>query len=204
MFPVPILIGHGTKGHTMNSGILLSARMIGVDLVAIVILAYLIHFRRHNRRDVLVALVGINVVVLGVASVLTSAKLGDGVGFGLFGVLSIIRIRAYQIEQNEIPYYFSALAIGLISGLNSELTLKEVLIIVLILLALMISDHPRLFPQHREHQIILDRAIYDEVTLQSHLASMMNAEIRSLRIASVNIVNETTVVSVSYKVPKKH
>ena len=42
-----------------------------------------------------------------------------GLGLGLFGVLSIIRLRSDELGQHEIAYYFAALAIGLIGGLGT-------------------------------------------------------------------------------------
>ena len=92
--------------------------MIGVDLVAAAVLAFALYFRRHRRRDLVVAFLGVNVGVLAVATVLGTAEVALGLGLGLFGVLSIIRLRSSEISQREVAYYFSALAIGLIAGLT--------------------------------------------------------------------------------------
>src|ERR1044071_10024351 len=88
------------------------------DLVAIAILAYVLYFRRYYRRDLLLAYVSLNVGVLAVTSVLLSAEVGLGLGFGLFGVLSIIRLRSDTVTQEEIAYYFVALALGLLGGVH--------------------------------------------------------------------------------------
>ncbi|WP_286793973.1 DUF4956 domain-containing protein, partial [Microbacterium sp. UBA3394] len=45
-----------------------------------------------------------------------------GLGLGLFGVLSILRLRSREIEQSEIAYYLAALALGLIAGLSGAAT----------------------------------------------------------------------------------
>ena len=37
---------------------------------------------------------------------------GLGLGLGLFGVLSIIRLRSSEPSQEEVAYYFVALAMG--------------------------------------------------------------------------------------------
>ena len=50
--------------------------------------------------------------------VLGSTTVGAGLGLGLFGVLSIIRLRSNEIAQHEIAYYFAALALGLLAGLS--------------------------------------------------------------------------------------
>ena len=91
--------------------------VIALDLVAMSILSFAIYFPRNRRRDLAVALVGVNVGVLAVSMVLASSTVGAGLGLGLFGVLSIMRLRSTEIHQTEVAYYFSALALGLIGGL---------------------------------------------------------------------------------------
>ena len=43
---------------------------VGTDLVAIVILAYVLYFRRHRRRDLLLSYVALNIGVVAVTSAL--------------------------------------------------------------------------------------------------------------------------------------
>ena len=87
--------------------------LICADLIAVVVLVYVLYFPRYRRRDMVVAILGINVGVLAVATVLSSAEVTVGLGLGLFGVLSIIRLRSQELDQEEVVYYFSALALGL-------------------------------------------------------------------------------------------
>jgi hypothetical protein len=72
------------------------------DLAAIVLLAYAVYFRRYHRRDLLLAYVALNVGVLAVTVLLAGAQAGIGLGLGLFGILSIIRLRSDQITQEEV------------------------------------------------------------------------------------------------------
>src|SRR5688572_17834675 len=92
--------------------------ILAADLVAIIVLTYGLYYRRHRRRDMLLAYVGLNVCVLAVASVLASVAIATGVGLGLFGVLSIIRLRSSEISHEEVAYYFASLSLGLIAGLQ--------------------------------------------------------------------------------------
>ncbi|MDQ3113465.1 MAG: DUF4956 domain-containing protein, partial [Actinomycetota bacterium] len=90
--------------------------VLGADLVAIIVLAYGLYYRRHRRRDMVLAYVGLNIGVLAVAAVLSNVAVATGLGLGLFGVLSIIRLRSSEISHEEVAYYFAALALGLIAG----------------------------------------------------------------------------------------
>ena len=62
--------------------------------IAILIMVFCLYFPRHGRKDMVVALFGINVGVLGVSFTLADAAVSSGLGLGLFGVLSIIRLRS--------------------------------------------------------------------------------------------------------------
>jgi hypothetical protein len=73
------------------------------DLAAIVLLAYAVYFRRYHRRDLLLAYVALNVGVFAVTVLLAGAQAGIGLGLGLFGILSIIRLRSDQITRRRSP-----------------------------------------------------------------------------------------------------
>ncbi|MBM7389059.1 hypothetical protein JOE37_002053 [Clavibacter michiganensis] len=173
---------------------------IAVDLVAVGILTFAVYFPRHHRRDLVVAFLGVNVGVLAVSLVLGSTTIGAGLGLGLFGVLSIIRLRSDEIAQHEVAYYFSALALGLISGLSGTLTWLNAGLMGLILLVLVVGDHPRLFGRYRQQTMSIDTAITDHDALVEHLGLVLGAEIRGATVKHIDLVNDTTLVDVRYRV----
>ena len=170
------------------------------DLVAIAILAFGIYFPRHHRRDLVVAFLGVNIGVLAVATVLGSSTVGAGLGLGLFGVLSIIRLRSDEIAQHEVAYYFAALALGLIAGLSSSVTVLTVSLMILLLVTLFVGDHPRLFRRYRQQTMQLDVAYTDEGALRAHLELLLNARVINLIVKHVDLVNDTTLVEVRFVV----
>ncbi|QAY60319.1 DUF4956 domain-containing protein [Microbacterium protaetiae] len=175
---------------------------VGLDLVAIALLAFAVYFPRHRRRDLAVAFVGINVGVLAVSIVLGSTTVGAGLGLGLFGVLSIIRLRSSEIEQSEIAYYFAALALGLITGLSGGVTWIGVVLMALILVALALIDSPALFRRYRDQRLILDRAYTDETALRAAIEETLGGRIHVVTVREVNLVSDTTVVDVRYALNK--
>ncbi|MFC4224282.1 DUF4956 domain-containing protein [Lysinibacter cavernae] len=176
------------------------AILIAVDLLAICLLTFGLYFPRHRRRDLVVAFLGVNVGVLAVAIVLGSSTIGAGLGLGLFGVLSIIRLRSSEIEQHEVAYYFAALALGLISGLSGSLSPLSIVLMALIVLVLYVGDHPSLFRRYRQQSILLDAAFASETELMAHLGGLLGARIRSVTVRELNLVNDTTLVDVRYQV----
>ena len=83
-----------------------------VDVAAIFLLAYALYFRRHRRADLLLAYVALNIGIFVAMSLLSTARVDIALGFGLFAILSIIRLRSSAVTQQEVAYYFVALVHG--------------------------------------------------------------------------------------------
>ncbi|CDK00623.1 conserved membrane hypothetical protein [Microbacterium sp. C448] len=173
--------------------------LIGIDLFAALVLSLGIYYHRHRRRDLVVAFLGVNVGVLAVAAVLGTAEVALGLGLGLFGVLSIIRLRSSEISQREVAYYFAALAIGLICGLPQAEPWFAGMLVALILVVLWGADHPALFARSRHQIVDVDRAITDEDELRAELERRLGATVTSLTVQRIDLVNDTTTVDVRFR-----
>ena len=171
---------------------------IGVDLAALAILIGALYLPRHGRKDLLAAYIGINVGVLAVTLLLATATISAGLGLGLFGVLSIIRLRSTEISQHEIAYFFAALALGLLGGIGAPLAVTGVLM-ALVVASLWIGDHPALMRRNRHQVVMLDRAIADEPSLVTHLERLLGGTVRSVEVQRLDLVNDTTLVDVRYR-----
>ena len=177
----------------------LTLAYIGADLVALAILVGALYIPRHGRRDLVAAYIGVNVGVLAVTLLLsTSDNVGAGLGLGLFGVLSIIRLRSSSLAQGEVAYFFAALALGLLGGIKTHLIIVAILM-ALILASLWVGDHPALMRRNRNQVVTLDRAISDENELITELEDLLGAHVRSVDLKSLDLVNDTTIVEVHYR-----
>lgn len=193
----PGITAEGNKReNTMN---LLLA--LATDLVAITILGCVLYFRRHRRRDLMLSYVALNVGVVAVTVALGSMKVGVGLGIGLFGILSIIRLRSDQITQQEIAYYFTALALGLLAGLRPSPSWVTPTLSGVLLAVMFVLDHPRLASRTFAHTMTLDRAICNRDQLIAHLSGVLGAEIMAVTTIDVDMVRDTTIVDVRYRLP---
>ncbi|MDT0200924.1 DUF4956 domain-containing protein [Nocardioides sp. AE5] len=170
-----------------------------IDLIAICILVFGLFLPRHRRPDLVVAFLTVNVGVMAVATALASSTIGAGLGLGLFGVLSIIRLRSEELAQSEIAYYFAALTLGLLAGLNQSPGLREVGLMAAVVIAVGIGD--LLVPGRgtSSQELLLDRAITDQDTLVDHLAGLLGAEVLAVKVRRVDLVNDTTLVLVRHR-----
>ncbi|GAA1994915.1 DUF4956 domain-containing protein [Nakamurella flavida] len=177
--------------------------VFAADVVAIGLLTFALYFPRHRRRDLVVSFIGVNVGVLAVAGVLATTTIGAGVGLGLFGVLSIIRLRSTELEQHEVAYYFSALALGLLAGLSTAAPWITLSLMAMILVVMFVGDHPRMLPRYRHQVVVLDRAIPDEAQLVAHLEQMLGGRVHRVVVQKLDLVNETTTVEVRYEIGRR-
>ena len=92
---------------------------IAADLIALAVLVGALYAPRHARKDLMAAYIGVNVGVLAVTLLLSTASVAASLGLGLFGVLSIIRLRSTELAQHEVAYFFAALALGLLGGIET-------------------------------------------------------------------------------------
>lgn len=179
--------------------------LFAADIVAIAVLTFGLYFPRHRRRDLVTAYVGLNVGVLAVSGALASSSVGAGLGLGLFGVLSIIRLRSSEIAQHEVAYYFASLALGLLGGLGASGTgvVLSVSLMALIVIAMAFADSPHLLGRYRNETVVIDRAIANEHDQRAYLEQLLGGRVRSVTVDRLDLVNDTTVVGVRYEVGKR-
>jgi len=174
----------------------MSPVLIGVDLVAIALLVFGIFLPRHGRRDLVLSFLGVNVGVLAVATALSGTTVGAGLGLGLFGVLSIIRLRSEELTQTEVAYYFAALALGLLGGLGATNVAWVAGLMALVLVVFALGDSPWVARPTRRQDLVLDRAHVSPLSARSHVEHLLGVEVSDLTIVRTDLVNDTTTVTV--------
>lgn len=172
--------------------------MLAADVVAVLVLTFALFVPRHGRRELVVAFLGVNIGVVAVTAALSSGTVGAGLGLGLFGVLSIIRLRSEELAQHEVAYYFAALALGLIGGLLSAPSWLAAGLMVAVLLSIFIGDHPRVVGTGRTQEVLVDRAFTDTRGLVAHLEGLLGAHVDDVSVRRTDLVNDTTLVRVRY------
>jgi hypothetical protein len=174
------------------------------DLISIAVLVFGLFLPRHRRPELVVAYLTTNVGVLAVASALSASTVGAGLGLGLFGILSIIRLRSEELMQHEIAYYFAALTLGLLGGLSSGADGTVLALMAAVLVAVAIGDSRLVAPRSRAQQILLDRAHTDETGLVAHLEQVLGGTVVSTKVVRTDLVNDTTLVDVRYRPGTAH
>ncbi|MCY9786730.1 DUF4956 domain-containing protein [Nocardiopsis sp. EMB25] len=175
---------------------------LAVDLTAITLLAYVLYFRRHGRRDLLLAYVALNTGIFGIVAMLTQREVGLAVGFGLFGVLSILRLRSDTISQGEIGYYFTAIALGLVNAVAAASPWMLLGLNALLLTVMFVADSPRLLPREERRVVTLDVVHEDPVSLRQDLEARLRGRVRRVDVTETDYVRDLMVVDVRFSVPR--
>ena len=171
--------------------------MIAADVVAVAVLTSVLFVPRHGRRELVV--LGVNIGVVAVTAALASGTVGAGLGLGLFGVLSIIRLRSEELAQHEVAYYFASLALGLVGGLLSAPSWLAGALMASVVLSIYVGDHPRVVGSARTQEVLVDRAFTDLPGLVAHLEALLGARVDDVSVRRTDLVNDTTLVRVRYR-----
>jgi hypothetical protein len=170
-----------------------------IDLVAIVIIAFFVYYRRHRRADMLFAFVALNMGLFSAGVLIVQqAQIGVAFGFGLFAILSIIRLRSDPIAPEEAAYYFIALILGLVNGVEFRDRWLAVALDVAIVVVIVALDNKWVMPDSRRQLITLDVVHPDEVALVADLERRLGGKVNRAIVRQVDYVRDVTVVDVRY------
>lgn len=171
---------------------------LAIDLVAVFILVFGIYYRRHRRRDLVLAYIALNVGPFMVVSMLTTTSVDFAVGFGLFAILSIIRLRSDAITQEEVAYYFVTLVLGLVNGLRLADQWMPVLLNAVLLAVMYAVDNPRVLGRTQRRMVVLDRIHEDPVELVADLERRLRGKVVHHVVETVDYVLDVAKVDVRF------
>jgi uncharacterized protein DUF4956 len=178
---------------------------LGIDLVAILVLAYVVYFRRHRRRDLLMAYVCFNVALFAVVTALTSVpasangSTGLALGLGLLGALSIIRLRSEELSFAEVAYFFSSLALAVANGVGLGQPGHSAVISVVVVAVMYGMDHLEPHRKMERMAVELDEVYGDDVSLRAELERRLGTEVVSVSIKRIDYIRETMLLGVDYR-----
>lgn len=173
---------------------------LGANTLCALVLGYALYFRRYRRHDLAFVYVAFNLGVYAALSVIRGAGITAAVGFGLFGILSIIRLRSETFDNGEIGYFFVSLVLALVNGLG-EKPWAVATLDVLLLGCVLLGDLTRQRTNVKSQTVTLDRVFGDDAALRHHLELLLGAEILAATILEADYVRDTTTVSVRYRRP---
>jgi hypothetical protein len=163
-----------------------------VDVVAIAALSVGLSYRRHGRRDLVVLQVVFNVGLFAAVAVIAAGDVAAAVGFGLFAVLSIIRLRAETLANADIAYFFAAIVLGLVTSVDLGGTHGNAVLAALVVAAPAVADHPRLLRRHERVDITFELLEADRDALRRLVDERTGGRTLALEVLELDYVRELT------------
>src|SRR4051794_40067675 len=171
---------------------------LSLDVAAMVAFAIVSGLRRRARHELLVVLSCFNVGLFVVLTVITASSSATAIGFGLFAMLSIIRLRSEPFTSTELGLFFAALVLALVNGtLKSDVPLVLILDAV-VLLPVVAAGHPRLGRAPQQRQITLDCVHTDDTALRADVEHRLGIRVLDLNVVEIDYVREVTVLTIRF------
>lgn len=173
---------------------------LGLDILALLILVGWLYRRRAAAPEMTMVFVTLNVGLFAALQAISAGDFPAGVGFGLFGLLSLVRLRSAAFTVKDVAYTFTALVLALVNGLPERHLWLVVSLNVVTLAAMWLVDDSRMRTPTRVLRMTLDQAITTPDDVREAVAARLGADPVAVVIEQVDYVRETTVVAVRHEI----
>src|SRR5690242_4623509 len=195
---VTVLAAKGITAHISPMDLMTRG---GLDVVALLVLVGWLYRRRPSVPAIPLVLVALNVGLFAAMSTISAGKFPAGVGFGLFGILSLVRLRSAAFTLRDVAYTFVTLVMALRTGLPQRETWLVIALEAVVLVAVLLVDDPRAYePPTRTLKLTLDRIYDDPALIAPDVALRFGETPVSVLVDEVDYVRETTRVLARYTV----
>lgn len=173
---------------------------LGIDVLALFTLVGWLYRRRAAAPEMTMVFVTLNIGLLAALTAITAGHFPAGVGFGLFGLLSLVRLRSAAFSIKDVAYTFSALVLGLVNGLPERHLALVVVLNLLVLSAVWLVDDSKTRIPTRVLRLTLDQAIVRPEEVRAEVSRRLGHDPIAVVVEQVDFVRETTVVAVRHEV----
>lgn len=174
-----------------------------IDTVAIVLLIFVMYYRRYRDRELATTASMFNISAFAVLTILSSVEFSIAAGFGLFAILALFSLRSEQIDKIEIAYFFGSIAIAVICSVQGTSLTMVVSITLFVLLGTWILDHPKMLKSASSAKLTLDKidphVLSDTELMRVQLSERLGVEVMSFHITELNYVNDLVKINVYYR-----
>ena len=172
----------------------------GADLVTLLLLVGVLYRPQKSVPSMPLVLCALNIGLF--TAVTAFVEVGDvvtgGLGFGLFALLSMLRLRSAAFTIKDVAYTF----VVLIAGLVNALPITDWVLLgganLALLLVMGLADTRRTTKSTQVMRMRLDNIYVDPVVLRAELEHRLPVAIQSMRLKDVDYVRETTDVILEY------
>jgi hypothetical protein len=183
------------SADTANLGI-----RAAVDLATLILLVGVLYRPQKSVASMPLVLCALNIGLF--TAVTAFVEVGDvvtgGLGFGLFALLSMLRLRSAAFTIKDVAYTFVVLIVGLVNALPITDWVLLGTANLALLLVMAVADTRRTTKSTQVMRMRLDNVYVDPIELRAELEHRLPVTIQSIRLRDVDYVRETTDVMLEY------
>lgn len=172
----------------------------GIDVLTMLILVGVLYRSQQSVPSMPLVLSSLNIGLFAALGAMTQGNFPAAIGFGLFGLLSMLRLRSAAFTIKDVAYTFLALIIGLINGLPDRPFALLIIINIGLLLVVTVTDNTRGDSPTRVMRLTLEHAYSDPSEVRAALEQKLKVKVTSIVIDEIDFVRETTNLTISYVV----
>ena len=149
-----------------------------------------------------IAIASINITLWALTGALASYTLSLGVGFALFAVISIIRLRSSTATWISMAYLMVGLGSGLIIGLTGFALLEKIEYATFMVAVMTVVDSKYFLRGQRDDEktsLSFEGTNLDPDYLKLRVEEVLNVDAVSIKVKSVSIVPANTKVDIVYR-----
>ncbi|HJR89961.1 MAG TPA: DUF4956 domain-containing protein [Aeromicrobium sp.] len=172
-----------------------------LDLLTMLLLVGWLYKSQQSVPSMPLVLSSLNVGIFAAVTMFTSGKapLSAGVGFGLFALLSMLRLRSAAFTIKDVAFTFLVLITGLVNSLPTSSWGLLIGVNLSILLVVLITDTHRESKTTRVMNVSLKEAFSDPALIRPAVEEKLGMAVESVVVKEVNFVKGITEVKVEYQ-----
>ena len=180
-----------------------------INLIVAVVIVRFIYYPAKQNKNFVFTFIAFNTAVYFVMSVLTNVEISVGVGFGLFGLFSLLRYRTDTMPTREMTYLFVIIALPV---LNSILITDGDWLPLLLANGAIIAIFYVLEREWGFHYELSQRVTYERIELikpenydllLDDLRERTGLPIKRCEVGNINFLRDTADVKIYYDDPQK-
>jgi hypothetical protein len=172
-----------------------------LDLLTMLLLVGWLYKSQQSVPSMPLVLCSLNVGIFAAVTVFTAGEtpLSAGIGFGLFALLSMLRLRSAAFTIKDVAFTFLILITGLVNSLPATSWGLLISVNLAILLVVLITDTHRESKTTRVMAISIKEAHSDPTALRAAVEEKLGMAVESIVIKEINFVKGITDLKVEYQ-----
>ncbi|HUP99342.1 MAG TPA: DUF4956 domain-containing protein [Aeromicrobium sp.] len=173
----------------------------GLDLATLLLLVGWLYKSQQSVASMPLVLSSLNVGIFVAVTMFTAGRtsLSAGVGFGLFALLSMLRLRSAAFTIKDVAFTFLTLITGLVNALPSTEWGLLIAANLAILLVVLITDTHREAKTTRVMRVVLRKAYANPSDVRTAVEESLGLTVESIVIKEVDFVKSRTDLKVEYR-----